>query len=180
MYIVHERKVYKREKRMKIKKLTFLALLIALCFVGSYIKIPATTIGFDSMPGYFGGLLFGMVSGGVVGALGHLITAAISGFPLTLPTHIIIAITMFIAVAGTAWCAKKFNYIVAIIAGTILNGVLSPLMLIPLKLLPVVALKGTIIFLLPISFANVLLAVIIYKAVVNMDVISNLNPYVKK
>ncbi len=160
------------------RKLTFMALLIALCFVGANIKIPGTTIGFDSMPGYFGGLLFGVLGGGIIGAIGHMIVSALMGFPLSLASHLVIAITMFIAVAGTTYAAKKFNMVVAVIVGTVLNGVLSPMALIPLKLLPVPALKATIVFLLPISFANVFLAVIVYQAVKNVDYIQKLHPYV--
>ncbi len=162
---------------MNVKKLSFMALLIALCFIGSFIFIPSTTIGFDSMAGYFGGYLFGLIGGGTIGAIGHLITALLKGFPLGLPSHIIIAITMFISVAATAVLSKKIHFIIGIIIGTILNGLLAPLLLIPLKLLPIAALKATILFLIPISFANIVLAFIVYQAIKNIDIIKQMNPY---
>ncbi len=77
------------------KKLVYMAVLIALSYIGSLIKITGT-IAFDSFPAFFGALALGGVYGGIIGFLGHLFTAFLSGFPFTLPIHLVIAVMMFI------------------------------------------------------------------------------------
>src|SRR5665648_13939 len=70
-----------------------LALFSALSVVGSFIKIPSPvgSLAFDSFPGFFVALFFGPAEGALVSGLGHLATAATSGFPLGI-LHIPIAV----------------------------------------------------------------------------------------
>ncbi len=145
------------------RKLTVYAILIALSVVGSYIVIPSVggTISFDSFSGYLASCFFSPVAGGGIGALGHLITAFIKGFPLGLPAHLIVALTMFIAVTVFGFLYKKGARVLAVIIGTILNG--------PVSLLPFLFIVGKefyLAMLLPLTLAsllNILIAVVLYE-----------------
>jgi len=80
------------------RRVARVAILVALSGVGAFIKIPSPTgtVALDSAPGYLAAVAFSPLEGGVVGALGHLISAATAGFPLGLPIHLIIAAEMFV------------------------------------------------------------------------------------
>lgn len=151
---------------MKLRKLVLMALFIAISFIGANIKI-AGSIAFDSMPGFLGTLILGPVDGAVIGAIGHLITAATSGFPLTLPVHLLIMVDMALTMLVFGVLYKAFSKknkllatVISGIAGIIINGPVSTFMVIPLVG------KG-ILVMLPIlclaAFLNVLLADLIYK-----------------
>lgn len=85
---------------MKGKMLSLLALFIALSAVGAAIKIPAVvgSVALDAFPALLAAALVGAGPGAVVGALGHLLSALLSGFPLG-PMHLLIAAEM----AVLAW-----------------------------------------------------------------------------
>ncbi|WP_160175237.1 ECF transporter S component [Thermoanaerobacterium aotearoense] len=148
-----------------VKTLTLVAMLIAMSAVGAMIKI-YNTVAFDSLPGYFASLYFGGYIGAIVISLGHIFTALTSGFPLGIPNHIIIAVSMAAYAYFYSLAYKKFNSYVAIVVGTILNGPVATLIFVPQY--------GWGFFfqmVLPLtiaSFANVLLASIIYKTVLKM------------
>ena len=57
----------------------------ALAVVGSFIHLPGPiqTVAFDSAPGFFAALFFGPFDGAIVSGIGHLATASINGFPLS-------------------------------------------------------------------------------------------------
>jgi len=80
------------------RRVARVAILVALSGVGAFIKIPSPTgtVALDAAPGYLAAVAFSPLEGGVVGALGHLISAATAGFPLGLPIHLIIAAEMFV------------------------------------------------------------------------------------
>ncbi|PID82692.1 MAG: ECF transporter S component [Clostridiales bacterium] len=101
-----------------------MAVLIALSYIGSLIKITGT-IAFDSFPAFFGALALGGVYGGIIGFLGHLFTAFLSGFPFTLPIHLVIASMMFISVYLFGILARKTNIFAAIVVAIIMNGPVS-------------------------------------------------------
>jgi uncharacterized membrane protein len=114
------------------KTLVIMALFIALSFVGSNIKVFGT-IAFDSLPGFLAALLLGPFYGAAIGFLGHLFTAATSGFPFTVLLHAVIAATMAITMLGFGFTYKALkdkvspfsNFIITGIAGAILNGPVS-------------------------------------------------------
>jgi len=114
------------------KKLVIAAFFIALSLVGSYIKIFGT-IAFDSLPGFLAALLLGPVYGALIGFLGHIFTALTSGFPLSVPMHIVIAATMAITMFGFGFTYKALfdrlpmagTLIITGIAGILLNGPVS-------------------------------------------------------
>ncbi|NEU05155.1 ECF transporter S component [Clostridium senegalense] len=151
----------------KTRKLVTMALFIALSFIGANIKFPGTTIAFDSMPAFLASMILGPIYGAVIGFIGHLITAATSGFPLTIIVHLIVAINMAITMIGVGytykWFSKgnlKFRDIVVILVGVVLNAPISTVMLIP------VAGKGILAMIPPLAVAalgNILLALILEK-----------------
>lgn len=108
-----------------------MGLFVALSFVGSYIKIPSPlqSIALDSMPAFLSGLVLGGGAGSLVGFVGHLLTAANSGFALTLPIHLLIASMMAITVYLFSKSYKKSNIIFAGVVGIVLNGVGAPLLM---------------------------------------------------
>ena len=157
---------------MKIKKLVLTALFIALSFVGAMIKVPGTTIAFDSMPGFLGAILLGPLYGALIGALGHFLTAVTSGFPLTMPVHLIIMVGMGLTMFIFGYVFKYFlskNYrlaiVISLIVAVLINGPLLTLALSPL-LIPILGktlLLGMIPLLSGIAALNIIMAQCIYK-----------------
>jgi uncharacterized membrane protein len=156
---------------MKTKKIVLAALLIALSFVGANIKIMGS-IAFDSMPGFLGALILGPFYGGLIGAIGHFLTALISGFPLSLPVHLITMVGMGITMLVYGLVFKYFlskNYILAVIfsliAAVMINGPVLILILSPL-LIPVLG-KTVLIGMVPVLSAvaalNIIMAQVTYK-----------------
>lgn len=110
------------KKSITTKVLVYYALLIALSFVGAQIKITAS-IALDALPAFFAALLLGPVAGAIVGAVGHLLTAITSGFPMTIQIHLLIALCM----AGICWVVGylngKINITLNCMIGILLNGI---------------------------------------------------------
>lgn len=110
---------------MNIRTMTAYALLIALCAIGGQIHFGVYSIGFDSSPAFVGALMLGPVAGTVLGALGHLATAASTGFPLSVPIHVAVAIVMAGTGASIGYIAKRmtssFSYVIGGILGYIVN-----------------------------------------------------------
>lgn len=80
---------------MNVKKISTLALFIALSVVGAMIKIPAVvaSVALDSFPALLAGALLGGGAGAITGVLGHLISAMFGGMPMG-PLHFIVAAEM--------------------------------------------------------------------------------------
>lgn len=105
----------------KTKTLVSVALLIALSVIGAQIKVQGS-IAFDALPAFFAALYLGPLPGALIGLLGHLLTAITSGFPLTLPLHLIVALEMFLVVGLFGIVAKRVNSYLAIVLAILLNG----------------------------------------------------------
>jgi riboflavin transporter FmnP len=156
---------------MKTRKLVLAALLIALSFIGANIKI-LDTIAFDSLPGFLGTLVLGPVYGGIIGAIGHFLTALTSGFPLTLPVHLVLMVTMALTMVAFGLVYNRFRVknnklanILSLIVGTFVNGPLSMLVLTPL-LKPVMGIGGIIAYTPVLSLVaalNIILAQIVFR-----------------
>ncbi len=148
---------------MKTKKLAVMGVLIALSFVGSMIKIPSPigTIGFDSTAGFFAVLYLGYVPGTIVIALGYLTIAASASFPLGLLTIVVAGEMMATAVAFRFFF--KMNFGLGIGIATILNGVVAPLVVLPLGGWGLYV--GLVPPLVIASFANLFIASIVYSAI---------------
>jgi uncharacterized membrane protein len=151
---------------MKLRKLVTCAMLIALCFVGSTIKIFGS-IAFDSMAAFLGTLLLGPWYGAILGAGGHFLTALTSGFPLTVPVHIItmfsMAITMIFFNLIQKSLEKKINVWLARAVGIIVALIFN----VGIGLLLITPITGFAIFaytpvLLIATLANVVIAEAVY------------------
>ena len=122
----------KTNKKINTKILVIMSLLIALSFIGSYLRIFGT-IAFDSLPGFLAALLLGPIYGAAIGFLGHIFTALNSGFPLSFPLHFAIAVSMAITMYGYGLTykvlKKRFSETATLIftgiVGTILNAPVS-------------------------------------------------------
>ncbi|MGB3368907.1 MAG: ECF transporter S component [Acidaminobacteraceae bacterium] len=162
------------------RRLILMSLFIAISYIGALIKIPGpfTTIALDSFPGYLGGLIIGGIYGGFVGMIAHLFVALLSGFPFSLPVHIIISFMMFISVFCYSKLSKRYNIILGSAIGVLLNGILMPLALIPLILTPLASMlppfmdKVFFISLIPIltiaSVTNIILSNVMYASIKNL------------
>ncbi|WP_315116144.1 ECF transporter S component [uncultured Clostridium sp.] len=156
---------------MRTKKIVLTALFIALSFVGSNLKVMGT-IAFDSMPGFLGALMLGPLYGAIIGGVGHFLTALTSGFPLSLPVHLITMIGMAVTMAAFAFVYKfigrkneLIGMILSTIVGVIINGPLTLLVLTPL-LLPVMGKAGILGFVPVLSLVaaiNAIVALVVYK-----------------
>ncbi|SCX80351.1 ECF transporter S component [Alkaliphilus peptidifermentans] len=159
---------YSRTKDSNIKKLVKIALLISLSAVGAHIKIQGS-IAFDSLPGFFAALYMGPLVGGLIGLLGHLLSAITAGFPLTLPMHLFISLQMFFIVWIFGVLHKRINLTAAIIIGTLLNGPGAALLASGMAVILGLPFSGFTMFLflwIPLTIAsalNVLLASFIYR-----------------
>ncbi len=141
----------------------FTALSVIGSFITPYPLVP--TIAFDSSPGFFAALYFGVLDGVLITGLGHIVTALINGFPLG-PLHYIIALGM--ALAGGAMglvnkTNKKWGFIPAAITAVSINTVLSVIMV------PTMGWTATLTYVtVPLLLAaslNAVLATIIYVSV---------------
>ncbi len=161
--------ISKSEKNKTIK-LVYMAMFIALSFIGSLIKIQGS-IALDSLSAFFASLFLGPVLGAAVGALGHLLTAFTSGFPLTLPIHIIIMIEMAIVVYLFGLIYERGSEIFAVIIAIILNGIGAVLILAPITSIMGLPLNGRAFIyamVLPLTLAsglNIILAYILFKII---------------
>lgn len=145
----------------KTKKMVLISLFIALSYVGSLIKVQGS-IAFDSLPAFLGALLIGPAPGAVIGALGHLLSSWGAGFYLGVPIHLIIALEMAVVVYAFGFIYRRFNWLIAIVVAIILNGIGSPLSLVPL--FGWGFFSGIVWILLIASMANIILAYLVFKA----------------
>jgi uncharacterized membrane protein len=154
---------------MKTKKIVIMGMLIACSFIGANLPI-FSTIAFDSMPGFFGALMLGPIYGGIIAAVGHIITALLRGFPQSLPVHLIIMFTMFAAAYGLGkvqeLISRKYNRVLGIIIGAVLAVIIN----VPVALLMCIPLTGMAIFayapaLYTAAVTNVILAEVVYLAI---------------
>lgn len=156
------------KNQVKTKQMVLLALFIAMSVVGGYIKLPnpiTSSIALDSLPAYLSALLLGGIPGAIVGFLGHMASAALGGFPLSLPIHILIGAQMGLIMLAFNFCAKRINLIAAVIVCIILNGIACPasLILIPGMGMPVFL--GAVIPLTAASALNIILCALIYNPI---------------
>lgn len=162
-------KTAEKSHNNNIVRLTYCGMLIGLSAVGAMIKVSGS-IAFDSMPGFFAALFLGPAEGAVVAALGHLLTAATSGFTMTLPMHIFLIMDMGLIAYLFGVIYKKRGGIIASIIAIALNGPVSTLIVVPLSIIFALPFNGWPLFsalIVPLtlaSAANVLLALLVFKA----------------
>jgi uncharacterized membrane protein len=156
-------------KKKDIKKLVVLALCIALSYMGSLIKISGS-IALDALPAFFAAIFLGPFLGGLVGFMGHLFTSFVSGFPLTIPIHLVVALMMFFSCSLFGIVYKKINPIIGIALGIMMNGPIS-LALAALVFDKLIAkgagygmFMGMVLILTLAATINVMLAAFVYEA----------------
>ncbi len=153
-------------KENSTKLLTRLAFLIALSAVAAYVPLPSPTgtVALDSAPGYFAVLLFGGYKGAIVLAVGHIFSSLKTGFPLG-ALHLLIAILMGGCGFLFSLLKKKLNIIISSVITILLNGVVLPLILIPI--LGYGFFAAMLLPLLTGSLLNVFVAVVLYRLLKN-------------
>lgn len=159
-----------KEKKITTKNIVEIGLLIALSYIGSFIKVQGS-IALDSMAGFFASLYIGPLAGALVAGLGHLITAINSGFPGSLPMHIWLVFAMGLTAYIFGLAYRKLGPILAIGLASLINGpgtlVVSSLIAQATGIQP--SAKAFFLMLVAIlslaSFVNISLASLIYELV---------------
>ena len=159
----------------KTRKLVSCALLIAISFIGANVTL-AGSIAFDSLPAFLATLMLGPVYGAAIGFLGHLLTAATSGFPLSIPLHIVIAFTMALTMLGFGYTYKLLAKKIHQVPCLTITGIIGVTLNVPVSLmfsvgaLWILAGRETaflLLALIPIlllaSILNVVLSIILFK-----------------
>ncbi|MDZ4993882.1 ECF transporter S component [Clostridium perfringens] len=165
----------KEKKKLNVRNMCFAAMLIALSVILANFPIFAS-IALDSMPAFIGGILISPVVGGVIGLLAHLFVALRTGFPFTLPVHILIAIEMFLVVYITSKIFNSGKVILAGIVGTLLNGIIFTLItgafmhfvlggMNPIDFLKLMGLPLTLA-----SLVNIVIAFLVAKGLKNVNI----------
>lgn len=160
----------------QIKKIIVTALLVALSVVGSFIKIPSPTgtVALDSLPGYLAALLLGGIPGAIVAFIGHLATAATTGFFMTLPLHLLVAVQMAVTMLVYGFLAKKTKLPIAMAVAILINGVGAPACFI---LIPNMGIPFFTAMVLPLtvgSAVNVILSGLVYYPLQHANVLKNI------
>ncbi len=157
------------------RRIAIIAIFVALSAVGALIKIPSPigSIGLDSFPGYFCALAFGFPEGAIVIAIGHLLSAAVTGFPLTIPFHLAIAVSMAAVACVFRLIGKKGTVVavvIAVVVASLLNSFGLALWLLPLGGWGLYV--ANIVPLLVASAVNAIIAAIAYFALRNTKLIN--------
>ncbi len=160
----------------QFRLIVVMALLVALSVVGSFIKIPSPTgtVALDALPGYLGALLLGGIPGAIVAFIGHLATAATTGFAMTLPIHLLVAIQMAVTMLVYGFLAKKTRLPIAMAAAILINGVGSPACFI---LIPNMGVPFFTAMVLPLTIGsaiNVILSGLVYFPLQHAKVLRNI------
>lgn len=148
----------------RTRDIAVMALSVALAGAGAFIKIPSPvgTVALDSWPGYACALAIGP-SGSWVAFAGHLASGFVSGFPLGLALHGLIALEMVLCALAFAWTWRRLGVVAGVAVAVLLNGLAAPLALAPWLGIPLV-----VSLMVPLTVAatvNVALASIVGKAV---------------
>lgn len=132
--------VLRKETFFTPKRMSRMAILIALSGVGAFVKIPTPTgdMGIDSAPGYFAGMVkkWDWKEAQIIGLFARLLAASVVGFPLGLPIQILWGIFLGGSMGVMVRVPRlKWGLIPGFISGTIWNGVVFPLIILPASLI---------------------------------------------
>ncbi len=144
------------------KRIARMAIFIAMSAVGSMVKVPSPTgtVALDAAFAFFSAIAFGWREGAIVAALGHILTALTTGFPLSFLMHLFIAVQMAVYVSLFDVVAKKVHLWAGVFVAVILNGPVSSLLVIPIG---GIGLAAALIIPLTIgSIINIFIAVTAY------------------
>lgn len=106
-----------------------LSILVALSALGAHVRLGPWSLAFDSMSGFVAALLLGPGPGALVSALGHLAAAGVTGFPLTLPFHLLVALVMAGVGAAGGLAARRYGLGMGVAALILTNGLVAPALL---------------------------------------------------
>lgn len=113
---------------MSSKNIAWWGIGIALTVIGSTIKIPAIvgSVGLDAFTGLVIAGLGSIAMGAWIAAIGHLLSALLTGFPLG-SFHLLIALEMALCVFVFGILNKAGKKAIAAVAFWIGNALISPL-----------------------------------------------------
>ena len=146
------------------RRLALYGILLALTVIGANVKVLGS-VAFDSAPAFLGTLLLGPVGGAILGAVGHLVSAALAGFPFTVPVHLAVAVLMALTMYAYGRVYGRFHDLTAWSYGA--SGVVAWFINVPFSLavLYPVMQDAVWVLLLPLSLvciANLIVAGLIY------------------
>lgn len=116
----------------RTRRIAAVSISIALAAAGSFIKIPSPvgSVALDSWPGFACALVIGP-EGALVALGGHLMSGFLAGLPLGLALHLIVGAEMALCALAFRWVTLRLGAIAGVVAAVALNGLVSPLALIP-------------------------------------------------
>ena len=155
--------------KISTKEMVTSGLLIALAVILSnpMFKLMGS-IGLDAIPAFFGASVISPLMGGLVGGIAHIVSAMLTGFPFSLPVHLVVMVMMFITCYLYGVSRKKFNPYVAMIVGIVMNGPVTLLISAYTAKLFGIEFSGMAMFLALlgpltlVSSANIVIAEVIY------------------
>ena len=132
--------IRKKDTFFTPKRISRMAILIALSGVGAFVKIPSPggDLGIDSAPGYFAGMVkkWDWKEAQIIGMFARLLAAWVVGFPFGLPVQIVWGLFLGGSMGVVARVPRlKWGLIPGAIAGTLWNGVVFPLLVLPASVL---------------------------------------------
>lgn len=126
------------------------------------------------MPGFFAALFLSPWVGALVAGIGHIVTAALRGFYMTIIIHLLIGLEMAFCAYIFGWIFRKSNGIFASIVAIIVNGPVSLLIISLFSTILGLENSGWIFYgslIIPltiVSSANIILAYILYIVLKNV------------
>lgn len=158
------------KSKLTVKFITQCGIFIALSVAGAFIKPFGNSIAFDSLPAFLAASMLGPFAGALTGFLGHLISAAIIGFPFTIPVHLIVAFEMAFVMIIYSFLARKINIVVSAFIAILLNGIGATALLIPILGTPFfIAMVAPLTL---VAAVNVILAVLIHRTLSGFSLIT--------
>lgn len=117
-----------------VRRIARIAIFVALSAVGALVKIPSPTgtLALDSAPAFLAAASFAAPEGAIIGALGHLLTAATTGFPLSVPVHLLIMAEMAVFIWLFGFLTRRVNVWVGAIVAVLCNSVVGSALMIPI------------------------------------------------
>lgn len=151
-------------KPWRTRRLALYGLLVALTVIGANVKVMGS-VAFDAAPAFLGTLLLGPVGGAVLGAVGHFVSAALAGFPFSVPVHLVVAVLMALTMYGYGRAFQRFHDLTAWSYGA--SGVVAWFINVPFSLAVLYPImRETVwVLLLPLSLvciANLIVAGLVY------------------
>ncbi len=153
--------------RITTKDLVTTGLMIAMAAVLAQFPIFGS-IAFDAMPAFLSAAMIGPILGGIVGFIAHLLVAMFTGFPFSLPLHLLIAVMMFVSCFIYGKVRQEHNRYLAMALAIVMNGPISLAFISILAKILGMPFSGLIMFtslLLPLligATVNIVVADIVY------------------